>query len=60
MIRKESSCATTTSVLRSYLGLSNEVMHKAVMQAINKKRDFASSENQGGTVSPSETPHKPS
>ena len=40
MMRKESSTATT-SLLRSYLGLSNEVMHEAVINALNKKREFA-------------------
>ena len=67
MMRKESSTATT-SLLRSYLGLSNEVMHEAVINALNKKREFAQSEARGqgmmsgagGKNSPSETPHKSS
>jgi hypothetical protein len=58
MMRKESSCAANTSVLRSYLGISNEVMHQAVISVLNKKRDFAQSEARGGNGATvhSETP----
>jgi len=59
MMRKESSCAANTSVLRSYLGISNELMHQAVIRVLNKKRDFAQSEARGGNSATvqSETPN---
>jgi hypothetical protein len=64
--RKECSAFNgSNSLLKSSLGLSNEVMHQAVLDALNNKREFAQSEARGAamggrcnTVSPSETPIK--